>query len=196
MAIQFDFYQNPNSTKEEIQYHPRIVNNSSLETDEILELINHRCSLTDSDVVSCLTELSHIISEGLSQGRSVYLEGIGSFNLSLTCTAPEITLKSRAEHVEIKGITFRPATKLKKRLSTVRLERSEDKKHSALLTEQQVDEKIALHFTNNHTLTRLQLEQLCQFTRSTALRHINRLIAEGKIININSTNQPIYVKGE
>ena len=196
MAIQFDFYPNPNSTKEEQQYHPRIVNNSSLETDEILELINHRCSLADSDVVSCLTELSHIISEGLSQGRSVYLEGIGYFNLSLTCTTSPITPKTRAEHVELKGITFRPSTKLKKRLSTVKLERSEAKKHSGLLTDQQIDEKVATHFINNYTLTRIQLERLCQLTRSTAIRQINRLIAQGKLINKNSTSQPIYVKGE
>ncbi|MGL4853105.1 MAG: HU family DNA-binding protein [Phocaeicola sp.] len=196
MAIQFDFYQNPNSTEEERQYHPRIVNKAALENDEILELINHRCSLTDSDVVACLTELSHIISDGLSQGRSVHLNGVGSFNLSLTCTNEEVTARTRAEHVKVKGITFRPDKKLKRKLTTVKLERSEQKKHSEILSKEEVENRIEAHFAAHATLTRGELEKLCNFTRSMALRHINRLLGEGKLKNINSRYQAIYTKSK
>ncbi|MGL4518732.1 MAG: HU family DNA-binding protein [Phocaeicola sp.] len=195
MAIQFDFYLNPSATQENKQYHPRIVNKAPLETEEILELINHRCSLTPSDVVACLTELSRIISDGLDQGRTVHLDGIGSFNVALHSTAQEVTPKTRAEHVEVKGITFKAAQRLKKRLSTTKLERIAQKRHSNLVTNQEIEEAIELHFTTQHTLTRLQLERLCNLTRSTALRHINRLISQGKLVNINSKNQPIYISG-
>ncbi|MGL4851213.1 MAG: HU family DNA-binding protein [Phocaeicola sp.] len=194
MAIQFDFYPNPQATEANQSYHPRVINKTPLENDEILSLINHRCSLTDSDVVACLTELSHIIEQGLREGRSVQLTGIGSFNLSLTCSAEEVTPRTRAEHVKVKEITFRADNQLKRKLATAKLERSEKKKHSALLTDAEVDELVATHFTENQTLTRGELEKICQFTRSKAIRHINRLLNEEKLVNLGSRYQAIYAK--
>ncbi|MGL4519847.1 MAG: HU family DNA-binding protein [Phocaeicola sp.] len=195
MAIQFDFYPNPNATEQEMQYHPRVINKAPLENEEILQLINQRCSLTDSDVIACLTELRHIIEEGLHNGRTVHLSGIGSFSLSLNCTSEQVSPHTRAEHVRFKSVIFKADNQLKRGLSTLQLERAAQKKHSALLTDQEVEQRIAHHFTTNPTLTRSQVEKLCQFTRSKALRHINRLLTEGKLVNLGSRYQAIYARG-
>lgn len=42
-------------------------------------------------------------------------------------------------------------------------------------------------------LTRSKFQQLCQFTATTAARHINRLKEEHKLQNINTYYQPFYV---
>lgn len=194
MAIKFDFYANPQATETELSYHPRIVNKSPLETEEIIELISHRCSLTGGDVIACLTELKHILSEGLNDGRSVQLTGIGSFNLALGCTAPEVTPRTRAEHVKIKSITYRPAKELKQELATAKFERVEIKNHSALLTNQAVDQQVEAYLKEHTTVTRKELEALCHFTRSKALQQINRLLNEGKLVNLGSRYQAIYTR--
>lgn len=194
MAIQFDFYPSPHATNEEPHYHPRVVTRAPLESEEILAQINHRCSLTESDVIACLTELGNILNEGLSKGRTVHLAGIGYFSLSLRCTDTVATPKTRAEHVAYKGVNYRPDKRLKRKLSTLKLERAEQKKHSAILTDQEVNNRVEMHFAAHATLTRSQLEKLCSFTRGKALRHINRLVSEGKLENVSSRYQAIYVK--
>ncbi|MGL4851858.1 MAG: hypothetical protein ACRC3Z_04330 [Phocaeicola sp.] len=197
MAIEFDFYETPSFTKsDEKQYHPRVVGKSTLDTEEMMKLINYRCSLTDSDVIGCLTELSHCIVQGLKAGRSVHLAGVGYLSLKLTCTTQEATPRTRAEHVRAKGIKFRPESKLMKELATLHLKRAEAKKHSASLTNEEVNAWVLHHFTTGVTLTRKQLETGCHLNKSLALRHINRLIQEGQLVNVTNRYQAVYMQGD
>ncbi|MGL5273117.1 MAG: HU family DNA-binding protein [Phocaeicola sp.] len=195
MAIQFDFYETPSPNKsEKKQYHPRVVSSNTLEPEEILKEINHRCSLTDGDVKSCLAELSHSIVQGLKSGRSVHLEGVGYFSITLESTAPETTPTTRVEHIKVKGISFRPENKLKKELATSELKRAEVKKHAARLSNAQVEECIEQHFKESTTLSRVQLERICQLTKFMALKQISRMVEEGKLVNIANRYQAIYIK--
>lgn len=196
MAIEFDFYPNPDSTEEARGYHPRVVSKPLLEIDEILKEINHRCSLTESDVIACLSQLNQILGKGLSDGRTVHLAGLGYFSLKLVSTAQETTLRTRAEHIAVKDINYRPEKELIKQLSTATLQRAAIKKHSALLTDAEVDSRIEAHFTHHHTLTRQQVEEVCSLNRGTALKHINRLLATGRLVNLTNRFQAVYGKGE
>ncbi|MGL4852965.1 MAG: DNA-binding protein [Phocaeicola sp.] len=195
MAIQFDFYETPTPTpSEEKQYHPRAVSKPTLESDEILKQINHRCSLTDSDVVACLTELSHTLVQGLKEGRSVHLEGVGYFSIKLESTTPSTTTHTRSEHVKVKGIAFKPEKGVMKQLSTASLERASLKKHSASLSNAEIDAAIEQHFAKSPTLTRRQLEGMCQLNKGMALKHVNRLVEEGRLVNLTNRHQAVYGK--
>ncbi|MGL5980022.1 MAG: HU family DNA-binding protein [Phocaeicola sp.] len=195
MAIQFDFYETPTPNKnKEKEYHPRVVNSTTLGSDELLKQISHRCTLTKGDVKACLTELSHSLTEGLRAGRNVHLEGVGYFSTKLICTAEKTTPHTRSEYVKVKGIAFRPEREIRQELTTAELERAKRKSHSTPLTNQEIESCIEQHFSNKSTLTRAQLEELCQLTKTTALKHINRMVQQQKLVNLTNRHQALYAK--
>lgn len=57
----------------------------------------------------------------------------------------------------------------------------------------EVDTKLKEYFATHRVITRADFQQICGFMKSTAMAHLRRLRAEGKIKNINIPTQPIYV---
>lgn len=86
MSIQYEFYRNPNSqgTKKK-RYHARVVPAGRISTDDLAEEIQKECTLTVADVKSVLIALADKMGEHLGEGRKVYLEGIGYFQVNLRC---------------------------------------------------------------------------------------------------------------
>lgn len=196
MAIQFDFYETPSATpSEEKQYHPRVITHSVLESEEMLKQISQRCSLTESDVLACLSELNHCLVEALRNSRSVHLKGFGYFNCKIGSSAEVTTPRTRAEHIGVEGVSFRPEKSLVKQLATATLERAPIKKHSALLTNAEVEARIEAHLQTHPTLTRKELESICQLNKGMALKHINRLLASGWLVNLGNRFTALYAKG-
>ena len=57
-----------------------------------------------------------------------------------------------------------------------------------------VESRLMEYLETNDSITRKELETLCGLTRTTAGRHVTRLVREKKIKNTNYHFQPIYVK--
>ena len=99
----------------------------------------------------------------------------------------------KANQIKLKAnISFKADIKLKKSVSVVHLERSKVKRHSASRTNEEVDKLLTNYFSNNSILTRPDFQGLCNFTATTAARHIRRLKEEKKLQNINTYYNPIY----
>ena len=73
------------------------------------------------------------------------------------------------------------------------MERSKLRRHSASRSNDEIDKLLTSYFSNNPVLTRGDFQGLCNFTSTTASRHIKRLKEEKKLKNINSYYNPIYV---
>ena len=179
MAIQFELYKTPRPKDEADKetYHARVVNFQHIDTDYLARQIQTATSLTEGDVKSVLESLSHFMGERLREGESVHLDGIGYFQIKLNSQEPITSPKLKANQIKLKAnISFKADIKLKKSVSVVHLERSKVKRHSA----------------NNSILTRPDFQGLCNFTATTAARHIRRLKEEKKLQNINTYYNPIY----
>ena len=61
------------------------------------------------------------------------------------------------------------------------------------LSEEEIDRRLTEFFTTHQVLIRRNLQSICQFTQIMASRHIQRLKEQGKIENIGTRFQPIYV---
>ena len=185
MAIQFELYKTPRPKDEADKetYHARVVNFQHIDTDYLARQIQTATSLTEGDVKSVLESLSHFMGERLREGESVHLDGIGYFQIKLNSQEP-IKLKA--------NISFKADIKLKKSVSVVHLERSKLKRHSASRSNEEVDKLLTNYFSNNSILTRPDFQGLCNFTATTAARHIRRLKEEKKLQNINTYYNPIY----
>ena len=195
MSIQYEFYRNPNSqgTKKK-RYHARVVPAGRISTDDLAEEIQKECTLTVADVKSVLIALADKMSEHLGEGRKVYLEGIGYFQVNLRCKEEVRTISGiRSENIEFKSVSFRADIDLKKNLRTQKIRRSRNKPHSMPMTEKEIDEKLTEHFASNPILTRRDFEFLCQQVKSTACRLLRKLVEAGKLKNVSTPRNPVYV---
>jgi len=196
MAVKFDFYPTPVApgAKKKVRYHARVVGSYTVKTAEITRKIQNACSLTRGDVKGALGALSAILVESLSVGNRVHLEGIGYFQITLECAETDDPSATHAQNVHFKTVKFRPDQILRKELrKEIKTSRSDRKSHSLQLSEIEIDGLLIEYFQENPYLTRMRFQQLCGFTRTMTLKHINRLIKEKRLKNTNTHNQPIYV---
>lgn len=195
MAIQYDFYRNPNSegTNKE-RYHARVVSSGQVSTEELAEEINQECSLTPADIKAVLVSLSDKLARHLSKGRKVYLEGIGHFQVNLRCKEEVRAVNaSRSENIEFKSISYRADNELKKQLKKQKVRRSRIKTHSQQMTEEEIDKILTDYFAKNTILTRRKFQVLCDQVQTTANRILKRLVQYGKLKNIATPHHPVYI---
>ena len=195
MSIQYEFYRNPNSqgTKKK-RYHARVVPAGRISTDDLAEEIQKECTLTVADVKSVLIALADKMGEHLGEGRKVYLEGIGYFQVNLRCKEEVRTISGiRSENIEFKNVSFRADIDLKKNLKTQKIRRSRNKPHSMPMTEKEIDAKLTEYFASNPILTRRDFQFLCIQMKPTACRILRKLVEAGKLKNISTPRNPVYV---
>lgn len=202
MAILFDFYHSPSNQEigEETneRYHARVVSSQSVDLDDVAARICERCTLSKGDVIAVINELSAEIETGLLSGKQVNISGIGHFSVSLKAPKDANPKNTHAQSIEIKRIEFRADHQLRKNvMSKAVFERSREKKHSAYISGNEIDSLLIDYFEKHSYITRKGFEDLCHLTRSTAARHLQRLVSEGRLVNTNTSRNPNYepVKG-
>lgn len=195
MPILFDFYVSPSdSEKEEKEkYHARVVRSHTVQIDDIVNNISKRCTLSKGDIRAVLDELGDELVYNLCEGDRIYLPGIGYFYLSLSAPKDANPKTTRSQNIGIKAVEFRADSILKKGLENhAKLERSDIKVHSPRLDSYEIDTLLVDYFHKNEFLTRIKFEKLCGFTKTTAQRHLQRLLNEGRLVNVNTRHNPIY----
>lgn len=195
MPILFDFYVSPSDSGkgEKEKYHARVVRSHTVQIDDIVNNISKRCTLSKGDIRAVLDELGDEIVYNLCEGNRVYLPGIGYFYLSLSTPKEADPKTTRSQSIGIKAVEFRADSILKNNLeSHARFERSDIKVHSSRLDSYEIDALLEDYFHKNEFLTRIKFEKLCGFTKTTAQRHLQRLMDEGRLVNVNTRHNPIY----
>ena len=196
MAIQFELYKTPRPKDEEGKemYHARVVNFQHIDTDYLAKEIQIATSLTEGDVKSVLESLSHFMGDRLREGQSVHLDGIGYFYPTLTATE-EISADTPRKNskVKLKAIQFRSDKRLKRSVGTIKIKQMKRVRHSAKLSEIEIDMRLKEYFVDHQIMQRSDFQGITGMVRSTAMIHIRRLRKEGKLLNIGIPNQPIYV---
>lgn len=195
MAIQYDFYRNPNSARtNKKRYHARVVASGQVSTDQLAKEINQECSLTPADIKAVLITLGEKLAKHLSEGRKVHLEGIGHFQVNLRCKEEVRTVHAiRSENIEFKSVSYRADIELKKYLKQQKIRRSRTKVHSLPMTTEEIDQKLTEYFAAHTTLTRRGFQILCSQVQTTANRILRKLVADGKLKNIAIPRNPVYV---
>ena len=197
MAILFDFYHSPSTEEigEEKQekFHARVVGGQPVDLSDSVHHISQRCTLTKGDIQAVISELSDEIGNALLHGDYVTIPGIGNFSLSLQAPKDADPQKTHAQNIGIKRVEFRADYQLKQRLKREAVfERSREKTHSAHISIYEIDALLIDYFEEHAFITRKGFENLCHLTRSTATRHLKRLLDEGRLINTNTPRNPTF----
>ena len=196
MAILYDWYENPGESddSEEKGLHPRIFLNGKVGTDKLCRMIHGRSSLSVGDVKNAFEMLAQIFGEELREGREVHIEGLGYFAPILRSTQKVTrSTKNKWSKMELKTIGFRPDARLRGELVGAKASRSKYARHSESLSEVEIDMRLKEYFADHDVMLRYDFQEVCCMTRTTANRHLRRLLEEGKLKNIGKRMQPIYV---
>lgn len=194
MAIQFEFYESPDPTGgKEKRYHARVVSPRNISTDHLAEEIHAASTLTVADIKATLIALGEKLAQHLENGERVHLKDIGYFQLTLTCPEEASPTSTRSGRVKFKSVAFRADKTLKLRLQNIKTERAETKIHSNDWSDSEIEKELTEYFIENPVLTRLKFQKLTGFTIAKACRYIQQLKQEGRLLNISTPHNPIYM---
>lgn len=195
MAIEYEFYRNPNSQgTNKKRYHARVVSGNRISSDQLAKEIQKESSLTIADVKAVLISLGDKLARHLGEGNKVHLEGIGYFQVNLQCKEEVRTTHAvRSENVEFKSVSYRADNDLKKHLRKQKIQRSKIKIHSMPMTDEEIDQSLTEYFSTHATLTRLQFQLHATQVKSTAHRILQKLVKEGKLKNVATKQNPVYM---
>lgn len=196
MALEFEFYLSPNcfGTNRK-RYHARPTNQETVDGSKFIEKMCKHSVAKPSEAKATMTQAADLLAELLAEGKHVHIDGIGSFQVSLSCPETRNVTATRSGSVGVRSVTFKPAKELVEQVrKKVVLKRARVKKHS------NGDSSIDLllvnlkdYFSTNRFLTVKVLEKDFGILRTTAQRRIRTLVEMGKIRNIsNDSRHPIY----
>ena len=88
------------------------------------EIAGGSTTVSDTDVLAVLNDLSKALAKHLSEGRIVRFGDFGSFSLRLSSEGAETSDKFNNSLIKGAKITFRPGIDLKEMLSVVKFEKA------------------------------------------------------------------------
>ena len=99
----------------------------------------------------------------------------------------------RSETIEFKSVSFRADSELKTSLQKQKICRARLRPHSMPLTEAEIDHKLTEHFATKPILTSREFRTLFTQVPATAYRLLKKLVEAGKLKNISTQRNPVYV---
>ena len=188
MKIKYDLYKSPPRKiggKEVTRLHARVADSHTVSMTDLAGRIQRSSTLTKTDMMAALSEIGERFLEELQNGNRVHLEGVGYFQMTLTCP-PDIKDRTdvRAESVHFKSIAYTPEKKLRKHLRHTKFVRSDRSGHTLDYSGTELVGILTDYFKDHDYITRSELESVCVMTRSTAYRRIKAWIAENKMKKI------------
>ena len=197
MSINYDWYSIPKKNADDKdRLHVRPAFNGSISTDDIAESIQTATSLTKADVLAVLKALNQEMSRQIANGCRIHLEGVGYFSPRLTVegeVSEEMPLRDRNRKVRFAGVNYSSDKRLIDAIGAVQLTHTQHAGHSQMLTDEELDRQLTNFFATHHFLTRQFLQQCCGLMKGKATAVLRQLREEGKLQNIGTDHQPVYV---
>ncbi len=192
MAANYDFYQNPPSAKRKQRLHARVITSGTTGTNYLAKEIESRCTVSSADVKAVLTALSDVAVNQFMQGNRIHIDGLGYFQITLTCPPVRTPNEIRAESIHFKSVTFRPEKELIKRLKDMHFERVSEKRHSKKHAEEVIVDRLTRYFSLYPYISREDFQRLYGYTKVTANRRLRELVKDGKLKKGGLHRFPVY----
>ena len=193
MAALYDLFRTPQPKDEKkVRYHARSVVTGKMSTQHLVRTIAQRSAFKESVVTGVLLALEDVLSESLSEGKSVQLDGVGAFRISAKSPSVRDRREIRAESIEFKGVVYKADKKLLKKLSATKFLRTKYSHCSVDISDIEIDGILTEHFKEHDYITTKELEQLCGLSNATALRRLQQRVKEGKLAHPGHLRAPFY----
>lgn len=94
-------------------------NNGKIGLRDVSNMISENCSLKNADVLAVLESLVEVVSDQLSQGKTVYLGDFGTFTPSIKSEGVETSEKFSQRNILKVKVNFRQGLEFKRRLALI-----------------------------------------------------------------------------
>ena len=193
MAALYDLFRTPQPKGDEkVRYHARSVVTGKMTTRDLIQDIARRSAFKEGVVTGVLIALEEALKDALADGKSVQLDGVGSFRISAKSPSVRDRHEIRAESIEFKGVVYKADKKLLKKLSTTKFLRTKYSHCSVDISDIEIDGFLTEHFKEHDYITTKELEQLCGLSNATALRRLKERVNEGKLAHPGHLRAPFY----
>ncbi|MDR0895268.1 MAG: HU family DNA-binding protein [Prevotellaceae bacterium] len=90
------------------KWYPQAVTAAgTMTTDEVAERLSEMSTLTPGDAYAVLKNLAHVLTEGMSAGRAVKLDGLGTFRYTCVARGEGVDSPEEVNPSQITGIHIR-----------------------------------------------------------------------------------------
>lgn len=198
MCAKYTFYKNPPSGEEgeESSLYAKVVSDGKVTTRMLAEDIAGSCSFSSGVVKGVLQALAEQLAKHLEKGRTVDLEGIGNFSITLK-TPRGITdpKQIRAESINFNNVVYRCSPELKHELKVMSLERAVLPKRTELTEEKRL-QNILDYLPSAHLISSSDCIMINQCSRYQALKDLAKLFSQDKLTCLGRGRQRYYVLRE
>ena len=101
------FYKIRQHKKTQLYYPQAITVGKQVSMAQVVTMLADRSTVTKADAYAVLTELGTVMSTFMAQGRSVHLDGLGSFRYTINSTKQGVEKKEEVSPDQIVGIRVR-----------------------------------------------------------------------------------------
>lgn len=101
------FYKVRFQKKSQLYYPQSITVGKQITTAQVAEMLADRSTVTKADAYAVLSELGGVMSTFMAQGRSVHLDGLGSFRYTLNTQKQGVEKEEEVSVAQIKSIRVR-----------------------------------------------------------------------------------------
>ena len=101
------FYKVRLQKKNQLYYPQAITVGKQISTAQVAEMLADRSTVTKADAYAVLSELGSVMSTFMAQGRSVHLDGIGSFRYTINAQKQGVEKEEEVSVAQIKSIRVR-----------------------------------------------------------------------------------------
>ena len=198
MSIEYDFYKTNGALAEKQPYHVRVIEHSTIQSDELAQRIQSRTTLTVPDIKGALSALTEEIATQLSSGHRIHIEGLGYFSLSIE---GEITKDKedqlRLRHPAVRTIRFLPEDQMMDKLKDTSFT-CQHHKGSASKEYDKTSIKVVVDhlLTEKSFFTPNDFFRAAHLTRSTGYRILNELLNCHYLNNVGTPGHHLLVKAQ
>lgn len=202
MACKYELQKNPTSApKGDKYYHARPKNNGRTDLQHICHEVAMGSTLSETQINAMTQEVIRMMMTHLSEGESVHFDGLGDFQITLSCPHTRHPEEVRAGSISVKSIAYKPSKAL---VEELRLKTKFERTHSYTTT---VDKSEALlptiieYFKDEKNagkaITSRYLSCTLHITVQKASDMLHELVTKGYLRNPSTdVHHPMYIEGE
>ena len=101
------FYKVRLQKKNQLYYPQAITVGKQISTAQVAEMLADRSTVTKADAYAVLSELGSVMSTFMAQGRSVHLDGIGSFRYTINAQKQGVENIEKVSPAQINSVRVR-----------------------------------------------------------------------------------------
>lgn len=174
--IKFDIYESPGDGEKK-KYHVRNTNRQTIASKDLIHEATKYSTVSRSDWTAVVEGLIDCLSEHLSEGKRIHINGLGYLSVNIGSSESENPKAMTRCTVQVTGINFQPEKSFLKGVrNKAHFVRERYKHHTVDLSPIEVDGLLTEYFKDHRSITCTQFQQTCGMTRTTAYRRLATLV--------------------